>query len=352
MHIEENIPLAPFTAFRIGGRARFFARVRTQDELKDALAFAREKNLPFFILGGGSNILISDEGFPGVIVQMDMKGIAHEANGNDILVHAAAGENWDDFVLHTVANDWQGVENLSGVPGTVGGAPVQNIGCYGSEAADTIESVTAVDTQSGAVRKFSKEECRFSYRKSRFNSDEKGRYIVTGVMFRLKPHGDPVVKYENVISYFKDLGRKPTLREVRSAILEIRSGKGTLAGKYRNAGSFFKNVVVSEDVLKEIRAIVSREKDAIPGTCCLDPWHWDQGGGKYKVAAACLVHCSGFVPGIREGEVGTSPKQTLAVTNFGNATGGDVLAFARKIQETVQKKFGVSLEIEPELVGF
>ena len=352
MELEEHIPLARLTSFHVGGRARFFARVRDTRELQEAVSFARGKNLPFFVLGGGSNILVSDDGFSGMVIQIDIKGITHQKDGNDVLVAAAAGENWDDFVSYTVAHNWQGIENLSGIPGTVGGAPVQNIGCYGSEASDTIESVTVFDTETGSTKIFPKDACGFTYRKSMFNTTNRGKYVVVEVVFRLRSGGEPMLKYENVIAYFKNSVRKPTVAEVRSAVLAIRSEKGTRAGMYRNAGSFFKNAIVTDDTFKHIQEIVLRERDAIPGGCCLDPWHWDLGGGKYKIAAACLVHCSGFVPGTCEGNVGTLPKQTLVVTNFKEATAHEVMTFVRKITTAVEKKFGVVLEIEPELVGF
>ena len=350
MTIEHDIPLSEFTTFRIGGAARFFAHARSLEDLRQALAFAREKNIPYFILGGGSNLLVSDDGFPGLVIRVELRGVSSRRDGDDVLVEAAAGESWDALVDYAVANDLQGIENLSGIPGTVGGAPVQNIGAYGSEVSSSVETVSVVDAEDGGAKELSRDDCRFAYRTSIFNTSDRGRYIVAAVTLRLRPRGAPALSYDAIAREFEGKAA-PTLREVREAVLAARKKRGTLAGTYQNAGSFFKNAVVDDERFEKIRAIVLAKRAGEGAGCCPDPWHWELGSGEHKVAAACLVHCAGFPPGTRDGDAGTSPQQTLAVTNFGRATARDIRAFAGKIAESVRALFGVELEIEPVFVG-
>ena len=196
--IRENVPLAGFTTFGVGGPAHRFVEVSTQEEAAQALAFAREQGLPLFVLGGGSNVLISDNGFPGLVILNRIKGFSVVRDGDSVLVTAGGGEDWQDFVDRCVAEGWQGIECLAGIPGTVGASPVQNIGAYGQEVSQTIVQVEALETATGNAVRFAKEQCGFGYRSSIFNSTEAGRYLITGVTFRLVPGGAPHIAYREL----------------------------------------------------------------------------------------------------------------------------------------------------------
>src|SRR3989344_7365184 len=217
MKILQNISLAEYTTFKIGGEARYFCVVKSEEELREALDFAESKNpesqqMPFFVLGGGSNILISDRGFTGLIIKIEMTGISlkkydEEKNGT-VLVTAWAGESWDELVAKTIGEGLWGLENLSGIPGTVGAAPVQNIGAYGVEAGDMIFSVCAFDITTGAARIFTNTECRFSYRESFFKTIEGKKYIITNVTFKLSKSPSPNLSYKDLTAYFEEWGRE------------------------------------------------------------------------------------------------------------------------------------------------
>ncbi|OGY59214.1 MAG: UDP-N-acetylenolpyruvoylglucosamine reductase [Candidatus Colwellbacteria bacterium RIFCSPLOWO2_12_FULL_44_13] len=356
LNIKENVSLKDLTTFKIGGLARFFTEAKTEEEVIEALTFAEEKNVPTYVLGDGSNVLVSDKGFPGLVLAVAIKGLRTIEKEKTVTAIVGAGNEWDGFVDFCVRKDWAGIECLSGIPGKIGGAPVQNIGAYGQSVHETITEVKVIEIKTRTPKVLKNDDCGFSYRKSIFNTTEKGKYIVTSVTFHLKPHSEPTVTYQDLINWFVDpiknpRGKKPTLEKVRQATLEIRSGKGLLKGNYQNAGSFFKNVIIREDQFKKIEEIVLREKEGKPG-CCGGKWNWEEKDGKRKIATACLVHCAGFAPGTRDGKVGTSPKQTLAVTNFDDASAEEVMQFVEKIRSTVKSKFGVQIEIEPELVGF
>lgn len=349
--IKENIPLAPYTIFKIGGPARFFAEVRNLEELKYAFCFSKENNLPFLILGEGSNVLISDAGFPGLTLRNRILGIESQEAEDFIKIKAGGGENWDKFVEFAVQKGGAGVECLSGIPGTVGAAPVQNIGAYGQSASDTIELVEAFDLETGEEKFFTKKECAFGYRTSRFK-DNSTKYFITAVNFKLQKNRQPSLDYHDLKDYFRD-NPHPTLSAVREAVLEIRFRKGmVVTGEelHTSVGSFFINPVISQEHLAELKFKVGqcrKFKD-----CCTDPWFWELPDGKVKISAACLIECAGFSRGLKIGRVGISPFHSLAITNFGGASAAEVLFLAERIRTEVKKKFGIDLEIEPRLVGF
>lgn len=353
MNIRENVPLAPLTTFQVGGPARYLAEVKTEDEARQALDFARKNNLPIFVMGGGSNVLVSDEGFPGLVILNRIGGVKIEQSANKTKVSVGAGEDWDSFVARTVAENLSGLEALSGIPGLVGAAPVQNIGAYGREAGEVIASVSVLDMESGEKKEYGREECAFGYRDSFFKSASPGKYLITAVVFELMPGGAPRVSdYPDVEKYFKG-NSQPTLMEVRQAIIEIRARKGMvlLPGyeAYKSAGSFFKNPVVSRTEFEKAKNAVEAESGG-PG--CAGNWFWPQADGRYKLSAACLIERSGFPKGFSRGPVGISPKQPLAVINLGGAKAGDILSLAKDIQASVAAKFGVRLEPEARPVGF
>jgi UDP-N-acetylmuramate dehydrogenase len=347
MQLEENVPLAPLTTFKVGGPARYFAEIRTADEAVQAVEFAREKQLPLFILGGGSNLVVSDRGFHGLVAHIAIAGIDDEPSSGKRLFRIGAGEDWDRFVAHTVKIGCAGIENLSGIPGTVGGTPVQNVGAYGQEVAETIQTVRTLDVTSLREVELSNQDSGFSYRTSIFNSAARGRYIVLQVTFALTPGGEPTLKYADLQKFF---GQKPdpSLQEVRDAVRQIRLGKAMLIvpgdDDCRSAGSFFKNPIVSEQKYEEIASIAERSGKRLPS--------YPAPEGNKKISAAWLVEQSGFVKGYDRGLVGISRRHSLAIVNRGGARAADIIALKDEVQRGVREKFGLELHPEPVFVGF
>src|SRR6266496_5847012 len=226
MLLQENISLAPFTTFRLGGPARYFVEAKSGNEVQEAAAFAHSRALPLFVLGGGSNLVVADGGWPGLVLKVAIPGIDQRSASNDegkALFDAGAGESWDRFVSHAVMAHCSGVECLSGIPGSVGGTPVQNVGAYGQEVSETIVSVLAFDLATNAVRELSPEECGFSYRSSIFNTKQRGRYVILRVRYELKRDAEPSLHYADLQKHFAGRDGNPTLAEVREAVLAIRA---------------------------------------------------------------------------------------------------------------------------------
>jgi UDP-N-acetylmuramate dehydrogenase len=350
--ILENVLLAPYTTLQIGGPARYFAEIGSEDDLLNALAFAERHQQPVFILGGGSNVLIADEGFSGLALRIAIKGIEWSDAGEQVLVIAGAGEDWDTFVSQCVERNLAGVECLSGIPGFVGGTPVQNVGAYGQDVSETIKSVRLYDRRAKSIIELSNEECRFGYRASIFNTIARNRYIVLAVTFALSAMGDPAIRYPDVKNFFADRSTKPSLKDVREAVRTIRARKAMLLvpgdPDCRSAGSFFKNPIVTREMFEKIEVIAKtqnmiREAERMPGFTTDD--------SKVKVPAAWLIERAGFHKGYQRGPVGISTKHTLAIVNRGGATARDVLGLVKEIQERVQQKFNVRLQPEPVFVG-
>ena len=344
MKILENISLAAFTTFGIGGPARWFAEAATEAEIAEASEWARERGVPLFVLGGGSNVLVADEGFPGLVLHVGMKGIDRDGE----LFRVAAGENWENCVQQTVGANCAGMECLAGIPGTVGGTPVQYVGAYGQEAASIIERVRAFDLKTRQFVEFSNADCGFAYRTSRFNSTDKGRYIVARVDYRLRENGAPLIEYQDLKAHFADWPSAPTLAETADAVRSIRRRKGMLLvdgdPDCRSAGSFFKNPWVTEEVAERVRRIAAGA--GVPLRA------FPAEGGLVKIPAAWLIEQAGFAKGYERGAAGISPRHTLALINRGGATAKEILALAGKISEAVEARFGIRLEMEPEMVGF
>src|SRR5271167_2615620 len=321
MVITENVPLAPLTTFKVGGPARYFVEATSLAEVSQAVEFSRSENLPLFVLGGGSNLVISDAGWPGLVLKVGITGINHRHGHDEVIFEAGAGEDWDKFVGMVVAHNIAGIECLSGIPGSVGASPVQNVGAYGQEVSNTIESVVALDLRDGQVHELSNQDCGFSYRTSIFNSTERGRYIILQVNYSLKHGAEAYVAYADLKKYFVGWSEKPTLANVRDAVRKIRAGKGMLitAGDddCRSAGSFFKNPILSADQYQALTARAAAKNLQIPSYPALD--------AQKKVSAAWLVEHSGFSRGYGNGPVGISRKHALAIVNRGNATAADVL---------------------------
>ena len=348
INLLKDVLLASHSVFKIGGPAKYFCEVNNKEELIEVVGWAKAKKLPIFVLGGGSNILVADEGFPGLVIKNSIGGITEKGGA---LITVGAGEDWDKFVEFAVSRNLAGIECLSGIPGTVGAAPVQNIGAYGQSAAETIESLEALDLETDKELFFGKSDCEFGYRTSKFKKNL-GRYVITSVSFALYPGGMPKLAYHELQNYFTE-NHSPTLLEVRDAVLKIRSAKGMVAkGEelHSSVGSFFTNPIISQEALEDLKLFVDQCKTA--KNCCADPWFWARSDGKAKISAACLIECAGFEKGLKRGGVGISSLHSLAIINYGGASAKEVLALADDIKNKVKDKFGVSLEIEPQLVGF
>ncbi len=350
MLLLENIPLAQLTTFKIGGPAKYFVEARNVGEVQDAVAFARSRDLPLFVLGGGSNLLVADAGWPGLVLKVALQGIdqrsGHDEDGK-ALFDVAAGESWDKFVSHAVIARCAGVECLSGIPGSVGGTPVQNVGAYGQEVSETIASVQVLDLKDSQVRELCPEACGFTYRASIFNTTERGRFIVLRVTYALIPGGGPRITYAELKHHFEGRETSPNLAETREAVRHIRALKGMLIvpgdPDCQSAGSFFKNPVLSQEQHEDLKQRAATRGFTLPNYPALET--------RKKVSAAWLVERSGFAKGFGFGRVGISTKHALAIVNRGGATATDVLALKEQIQHRVEEIWGIHLEPEPVIVG-
>jgi UDP-N-acetylmuramate dehydrogenase len=348
--IRENVPLAPYTTLRIGGPARYFAGAQNEDQLLEALAYATALGLPVFILGGGSNVLFADEGFPGLVLHVAIKGIGWSSDG---VVTASAGEDWDEFVRQCVERELAGIECLSGIPGLAGGTPVQNVGAYGQDVSETITSVRVYDLLANRIIELSNAACCFGYRASIFNTSERGRYIVLAATFALNPRGAPAIRYPDLDNIFAGSSTRPALKDVREAVRSIRSRKAMLLvpgdPDCYSAGSFFKNPIVTAAFFERMKDD-ARDRNTIASD--QEVPHYSVGDGGVKVPAAWLIEHAGFQKGYTRGRAGISSKHSLAIINRGGATAREVLGLANEIQERVQAKFGIYLQPEPVLAGF
>ncbi len=346
MEILANVPLAPYTTFKIGGAAHWFAEAASEADILEAVNFSRERGLPLFVLGGGSNLLVSDSGFSGLVLHIALRGIREHFDDDTLVLQAEAGEDWDQLVSHAVSLDCAGIECLAGIPGTVGGTPVQNVGAYGQEVSERINVVRALDLRSGKFVEMSGSECGFAYRQSIFNTSAKGLFIVTRVDYSLTAGGSPTLTYSDLQRHFQSASQPPSLAQVAEAVRTIRRTKGMFLVEgdpdCRSAGSFFKNPVVDWSALERIAAAVPPEAK-IPQYPAED--------GKFKLAAAWLVEQAGFSKGYGNGHAGISSRHTLALVNRGGASAAEVLALSEEIVARVEKKFGIWLRREPVLLG-
>ena len=344
MQFLEQVPLAPYTTFQIGGPARWFAEAGSEDDIAAGIAFAAERDLPLFILGGGSNLLVSDAGFPGLVLRIALRGITSSPENGRSVISAAAGEDWDGLVAYAVAAGLAGVECLSGIPGTVGGTPVQNVGAYGQEVSQTIVTVRAFDRTTRQFVDLPAPDCGFSYRQSIFNSSQRERYVVSRVDYALHRNAPANFVYADVARHFAARNiAAPTLAEVRDAVRSIRAQKGMLIvpgdADCRSAGSFFKNPVVPVSTLDSLALELKVEKQSIPAYPALK--------GEVKLSAAWLIERAGFAKGYALGNAGISSRHTLALINRGGASATEVTALRDKVINAVASRFAVRLEPEP-----
>lgn len=343
--LQQDVRLAPLTTIGIGGPARYFLKASDSDTIVLALDWARSRGLPVFVLGGGSNLLIADKGFEGLVLQIGLRGITLESQSDDfVMVKAAAGEAWDPFVEHVGRKGWAGIECLSGIPGLVGATPIQNVGAYGQDVSETIARVEALDRTTGVVVWFTNDDCRFGYRSSRFKNAEPDRFIILSVTFRLRRGGAAIIRYPELGKALVESGvALHDLERVRDTVIGIRKRKGMVIDPAdpdsRSDGSFFMNPILTA---VEFEAFLRKAPDAPHFTA-------DDG---VKLSAAWLIEQAGFRKGFSYGNVGISSKHTLALINRGDGSAAEISELVSLIQQRVRERFGVEIHPEPNFVGF
>jgi len=332
--------LSQFTSFRVGGPATKIVHVSTEEQIITAIQEAGDK--PVLILGGGTNVLIADKGFAGTVIRISNDSVQSEIDAcNGATLTIGAGQDWDLFVQSSIASGFAGLETLSGIPGTVGAAPIQNIGAYGHEVSEFITRVRTYDREEKEVKTFTNSQCQFSYRNSLFKS-QPGRYVVLDVQFQIRrgEFSEPITYLELAKKLGVQLGDKASVTQVRDAVLELRSNKGMLLSPDDHdswsAGSFFTNPIVSQQAA-----------DALPDAAP----KWPLNDGRVKVSAAWLIENSGIKKGDAVGGARISSKHVLALTNSGSATASDIAELAKRARNQVKETFGITLEAEVNLVG-
>ncbi|HNX10925.1 MAG TPA: UDP-N-acetylmuramate dehydrogenase [bacterium] len=337
LNIQENINLSAYTTFRIGGPARYFAVITNLEDLREVMAWNKERNLPLLVLGRGANMLVSDAGFPGLVIKNEIKGreILEEAEDKVSLL-IGGGEDWPELVVYTVDKGWSGLENLAAIPGTVGAAPVQNIGAYGVELKDHCSFVKCVDLHDPELKlqTIAASDCDFSYRQSRFKKAGQGRYFIVSVGFSLDKTCKPIVEYGTLKDCLGD--KELNQRNIFETVVSVRGAKLPDPAVLPSAGSFFKNVELSPEEFAPILEKFPEIK------------HFET-NGKIKIPTAWLIEQCGF-KGYREGDAGTHVNQPLVLINYGQANQADILALAQRIIDKVKNKFGVVLEPEVNLI--
>ncbi len=351
--LQEDVPLASRTTIGVGGPARFLASCRGPRDVASCLEWAADQHLEVFVLGGGSNLLVADQGFAGLVIRLEYSEVTLSTGPSGAHIQAGAGAEWDALTARAVRENLAGIECLGGIPGTVGAAPIQNIGAYGQEVAETIDWLQVIDRHDGRTRHVTAADCRFGYRTSAFKTSWHDRFVIVRVAFRLRPRGEPTVRYDELARRLEQAcpGRKPTLADVREAVLSIRASKSMLYDPAdpdgRSAGSFFTNPVVSPAVARRVRDMAARGARTgrpVP--------QFPASNGKIKLSAGWLIEEAGFPRGFRQGRVALSSKHALAIVNPGGATAAEIVELASSIRQAVLERFGVSLVPEPRLLGF
>ena len=337
MEIQNHFSLRNHNTFGIEANAKQFVAVHSIEELKSVLAENKTKNK--FILGGGSNMLLTKD-IDALVIHIDLKGKKIvEENDDFVWVESQAGENWHEFVMWTIDNDFGGLENMSLIPGNVGTTPIQNIGAYGTEIKDTLVSCKAMKIDSLEMRSFDNAECHFGYRESVFKNEVKDQYIITSVVFKLTKRNHKInISYGDITSELQKLNIKnPTLKEVSNAVITIRQSKLPDPKVLGNSGSFFKNPIVSKSDFDTIHKKFPEMK------------FYEISETEVKVPAGWLIEQAGF-KGKRFGDAGIHKNQALVLVNYGNATGQEILNVSKEIQDTIYKKFGIQIEAEVNII--
>ena len=351
--VARDVPLAPLTTLELGGPARFLVEAFDMATVIAGLRWAAARGVPAFVLGGGSNLVVADAGFDGLVIRVRTRGVTFApAAGGEVLVEAQAGEPWDALVAETVARDLAGLECLSGIPGLAGATPIQNVGAYGQEVSDTIRTVRVIDRGTRAITDLPPSACGFGYRDSLFRR-QPDRYVVASVTFALQPGGAARVRYPELTAALAN-NHSPTLADVRAAVLDLRRKKSMVIDaadpNRRSVGSFFTNPIVSR---AEARALVDRLlADEIIASARELP-QFPAGGDGVKLSAAWLIEHAGagIARGLRDGAVGVSTRHALALVHHGGGTTAALLALAARVRRAVRDRFGITLAPEPIFLG-
>ena len=338
MTLKNNYPLKNLNTFGVDAFAKYFAEVKSINDLSDIFQNRDISNNKVFVLGGGSNTLFVDN-YEGLVIQNSFKGISiEEEDSETIVLKAGAGEIWNDVVKFCVKRNLGGIENMTFIPGSVGAAPIQNIGAYGQELKDTFYSLDAYEISTGLLKTFIKDDCRFAYRDSVFKNDLKNKFVITSIKLKLNKRPDLNLEYKGLKEELESSGIKhPGIREISYAVEKIRRSKLPLPSELGNAGSFFKNPVIEKDKFEKLKM----KHNDLSGNVVND--------GKIKISAGWLIERSGWKEK-RTGDVGTFPKHALIIVNYGNAKGNDIYSFAKEIKNSVENEFGISLEFEVNCV--
>ncbi|HMQ69293.1 MAG TPA: UDP-N-acetylmuramate dehydrogenase [Ignavibacteria bacterium] len=351
MEIQNNVKLSEYTTIRLGGPADYFINCNDTESVKGILEYVKDNKMNFIVFSGGSNIIFPDRGFDGLVLRINNKGVKSYDDEKYFYAEVNAGENWDEFVKYVTGAGYSGIECLSGIPGSAGATPVQNVGAYGQEVKDTILNVTAIDRKTSGEITFTNEECRFGYRTSRFKDMDKDKYIILKVLFRFEKNKQPEIKYselQNLIdsrsNYSSLRSVKEKIRCIRENVMILRDNKSMLINpddmNSRSCGSFYTNPVLKETEYSRFKELTDN----------LNQVPIYKSGSMYKLSAAWLVEQSGFLKGFKKGGVGISSKHSLALINISGTT-RELLAFSSEIEETVKKKFGIKLKKEPVVVS-
>jgi len=353
--IRENVPLKPYTTFKIGGPARYFVEIRSPEELTAAIAFAKERGIQTFVLGGGSNILVSDRGFDGLVIHPANRGLegAQDANGS-VLVRADAAETWDDVVAFAVERGWWGIENLSHIPGQAGAALVQNIGAYGEQLSDVFKSADVADLSTGEVRTLTAADCRLGYRASVFNTTGRGQYFIFSLALRLSKREQPKLEYKDLAAWFGEHGpARPSQREIREAVIQIRDRKFPFPREERggNAGSFFKNLSLTAAEYERLESRFRSQLGPSELSRLQEMRRRGETTERVRISTAFLMEVCGL-KGQKAGGAEVNERQPLVLLNQGGATAHDVMSLARHVRRTLYARLGVEVSLEPEPVAF
>ena len=338
LQIQENVSLKNFNTFGVGANAKYFVEINRKEELSDLFLDPQWKQTKMLVLGGGSNMLLLND-FDGLVIRMNIRGIEHRISHDDVFIEAGAGEVWNDLVNFCVVRGYAGLENLSLIPGSVGASPIQNIGAYGVELKDVFRSCCAFELATGTFKTFTEEDCRFDYRESVFKSKLKGQYIIVSVKFQLSLIPNFNLKYGAIGQELANRNiTSPTLKDVSQVVSHIRVSKLPDPSTIGNAGSFFKNPIIS---VGQFDALLAKFPDVV---------RYPAGDGQVKLAAGWLIEQCGW-KGKTVGHTGTWKNQALVLVNHGGATGQEVYAFSSEIIDSVYAKFGVWLQREVNIIG-
>lgn len=348
--IQKDTPLAPLTTIQLGGPAKLFVECNNKKEIIDALTYANNKNIPVHILGSGSNTVFADKGFDGLVLKTTNKGIRFKKEKDKSYVSASAGETWDSLVEQCVNNGLAGFECLSGIPGSVGAAPVQNIGAYGQDVSQLITEVKVINRETTEQQSFSHDECQFGYRTSRFKTLDANKYIITNVVFKANNCESPNITYPDIIEQLGGEAKiasldcsSASLKKIRDAVLHIRKLKAMVTDEtntnLKSCGSFFINPIITQSKLEQIQ---SKEDSVVP---------FFESNKQIKIPAAWLIARAGFPKGFRHGGVGISPQHNLAIVNYEGTT-QEVMTLAQNIQQAVKQKFDIELVLETNAIPY